>query len=129
MRETLEEYAANKFDREGLESIPFNKKVTGKSYQIELSMHDFSSLFSYDAQGIHDDEGIISLADTLELFGANEVDFNPMFGAIIMFDMYVEDDTQENWDGIQSSIEKYVFFAHAWQAREDAIIESERNLA
>ncbi len=118
MKETLEEYAAKKFDSEGLDSIPFNKTVTCKSYQIELSMHDFSSLYKYDANGIHDDEGIISLADTLNIFDAIEVDFNPMFGAIIMFDMLVEDDTPENWKGIQSSIEKYVFFAHTWNAKQ-----------
>jgi len=121
MTETLEEYAANKFDREGLESIPFNKTVTCKSYQIELSMHDFSSLWDYDCQGIHDDEGIISLADTLNIFAAIDVDFNPMFGAIITFDMRVEDDTPENWKGIQSSIEKYIFFAHTWKAKNELV--------
>lgn len=117
---TLEEYAKDKWAREGDSSIPLVPTVAATLYSLEISIYDHVSMSDFEVDESYEDVGLAALYDTLEkVCGCYDVDYCSMSGCYITFGLYKEDDTETTWDAINETILTYIAAARKFHEENE----------
>jgi hypothetical protein len=112
---SLENYYNDKWDKLDEEQDMFEAEAACTIYNVELNIKDFNDLYDYSITLSWQD----NLPVRLEKYGCMDTDFDPYFGAYVVFQLNKDSDNKDTWEKIEVTIKEFIEEARQWRQEEE----------